>query len=144
MEKNMSGTVVVKEKRTLKKILSDRYNKEIEKLAAMTPEEYDKQLMIRKRAIQVAGNAATLALVACPADGPFGEILTAIATPVLAEIVEGVGKMFKPMVFGMQKKLCAKLINKDGVTDYQVNAAEYIESMKTLGQNISEFKGRAI
>ncbi len=41
-----------------------------------------------KVVIGVAGTVATVALAVCPADGPFGEICTALATPGLCALVD--------------------------------------------------------
>ena len=84
------GIIIKQEERkTVDKIKAWYYEKFIKTgKAAKFEEGVEKRAKFEKKAIVVAGTIATVALVFCPADGPFGELCTVLATPALCKLVD--------------------------------------------------------
>ena len=57
-----------------------------------------KGFAIAKAAVDTVGAVATIVLVACPLDGPFGEIVSLAATGVLHGLVAGAEKIYDSVV----------------------------------------------
>ncbi len=66
-----------------------------------------------KGVIKVVGVTATIILIICPADGPFGELLTALATPGLCALVDKIVDMYKNAAIGA-KRTGEKFIGFEG------------------------------
>ena len=93
--------VVVEERSTVNKIKGffnrfslDNIRKEykekmIDTGKSQRVEEFiDEKAELAKKQIRIMGTLATVALIAVPADGPFGELCTAFATPGLCALVD--------------------------------------------------------
>lgn len=81
---------------------SDEIDKKIEKRAETT-----------KKTIKVAGTVATVLLMICPADGPLGEVLTALATPALVELVDVKADIEKKATLGLKNIMEKKVLKVD-------------------------------
>lgn len=90
-------TVVVNEKRSfIDKIRAKYQEKVVDTGGSLKIEEQiEKQAEMTKKTIAVAGTIATIVLLICPADGPVGEICTALATPALIKLVDVVAEIKK-------------------------------------------------
>ena len=58
-----------------------------------------------KTAVKVVGTVATVVLVVCPADGPFGEVFTALATPALCVLVDKIADMAKKTTISAKRDM---------------------------------------
>lgn len=108
-------------------------------------EEIEKRAERKKKEIKVAGRLATIALAICPADGPFGEICAALATPGLCALVDIAAEIQKKALI-TGKRIAEKYILKvDGsngnVAGYNLNNNEIIEDIDSLKSAINEFSG---
>ena len=57
-----------------------------------------KGFQVAKKAVDIVGGIATVALVLCPMDGPFGEIATLISTGVLHGMVSSAEQIYDKAV----------------------------------------------
>lgn len=88
----------------------------------------------KKKAIKIAGTIATAVLVFVPADGPFGEIATALATPGLCALVDIVTDIKKKLLITGKRGIEKSLLRVDGanenVSAYDLTNGEIVEDMK--------------
>ena len=78
-----------KEKMNIEKIRNDYKEKYIDTGKSQEFEaKLEEDAKRKKKIIKVAGTAATIALIFIPADGPFGELCTILATPALCALVD--------------------------------------------------------
>lgn len=112
----MQGTLVVEEpKSTIDKFRNWYQNKMIDSgKAANFEEKLEKYTEKQKTTIKLAGTVATIVLFFCPADGPVGEICSALATPLLATLVEKKSELLKKTVIGTKRVIEAKYLGVDG------------------------------
>lgn len=107
-------------------------------------EKIDKQTKNTKTAIKVAGTIATIALTICPADGPFGEIATLLATPAFCKLVEVAAEIKKKVLIsvkrGSEKYIMHTSGENENVEEYDLNSGEYINDMKSFIQKLNEVK----
>lgn len=103
-------------------------------------EKLDKSLALQKKAIAIAGSVATVVLIFCPADGPVGEICTALATPLLVKLVDLKGKIIKNVLIGGKRKLEADFIKSDG-SSKKVQIPEF--NLSTLTKDFKDLKSTA-
>ena len=57
-------------------------------ISADIEEKIEKEAEITKTVIGIAGSVATIILMVCPFDGPFGELVTLLATPAFIKLVD--------------------------------------------------------
>lgn len=81
-------------------------------------QEFEKELdekakRIKKR-IKIAGTIATIALIFCPADGPFGEICTLLATPAFCKLVDLATDLEKKAIVSGKRSAEKYLLHVDG------------------------------
>lgn len=112
----MNGTLVVEEKRSIIDRFKNWYKTKVidTGLSAKAEEFVDFATKIEKGFISVVGTVATVALMFCPADGPFGEICSALATPALVKLADLKGKAMKKILVGGKRKLEGTFIGEDG------------------------------
>ena len=100
------GIIIANEKRSVidrfkswykEKILDTGKSQKFEK-------EVDRTTKWIKGGVKLVGTAATVALVFCPADGPFGEICTALATPALCALVDKIADIRKSLTIAAKRK----------------------------------------
>ncbi len=111
-------------------------------------EEIEKKAKRKKKTIKVLGRLATIALAICPADGPFGEICTALATPGLCALVDISTEIQKKALITGKRAAEKYVLKVDGsngnVAGYNLNNNEIIEdidSLKSAINDLSESKG---
>jgi len=142
----MENTIVLSEERSTIDKFKNWYK---EKLIATGKtknfeEKLDKSLKLEKNFIKIAGTVATIVLIFCPADGPVGEICTALATPLLAKLVDLKEKIVKSVVIGGKRKLEGTFIGADGssknieVPEFDLNKLP--NDFNNLKNTIEEFE----
>jgi len=141
----MSGTVMVQEPRKIKENFASWYNKKLIETgkSASFEEKFDKGIDIATKTVYVAGSIATVVLIFCPADGPFGELCTIAATPVLAKLVEEGGKLLKKVVIKDVKRdlIEGTIVQKDGSSQSVIIPdANIVEDAKVMANDINSFK----
>ena len=87
-----------------------------------------------KGVVTVAGTAATVALAACPVDGPVGEVLTGLATPAIVAGLDKIGDAIKTG-YSSGRKLCNGMIDSE--------TGKISVSSITDPNNIGNFKNMA-
>lgn len=112
----MESTIVLEEPRSVVDKFRNWYKEKVIDTgrAATTEEAIDRNIEIEKKVVKVAGTIATIVLLFCPADGPVGEICTALATPLLVKLVELKGDLTKKILIGGKRKFEADFIKEDG------------------------------
>jgi hypothetical protein len=89
-----------------------------------------------KRAIKIAGTIATVALAFCPADGPFGEICAALATPGLCALVDVAADIKKKTLITGKRSIEKHLLKVDDsngdIKGYNLENGEIVEDFKNL------------
>ena len=73
-------------------------NLEVDREKLENYKKVKKGFAIAKAAVDTVGSVATIVLVACPMDGPFGEIIALAATGVLHGLVAGAEKIYDSAV----------------------------------------------
>lgn len=98
-----------------------------------------------KKRIKVLGTAATVILLFCPADGPFGEICTALATPGLCKLVDICADIKKKALITGKRGFENKILHVDGsdpnIKGYDFTNGEVISDVKEALKDYSECKG---
>ena len=99
----------------------------------------------KKKIIKVAGAVATVALVFIPADGPFGELCTVLATPALCALVD-VSADIKKKALITEKRAVEKYVlhvdgtNKD-VKGFSLDRKELTEDFTKLKEAVNDLEG---
>jgi hypothetical protein len=141
----MTGTVMIQEPRKIKENFASWYQKKIIETgkSASFEEKFDKSINIATKSVYIAGSIATIVLIFCPADGPFGELCTIAATPVLAKIVEEGGKLLKKVVIKDVKRdfIEGTIVQKDGSSESVIIPdGNIVEDAKVIANDISSLK----
>lgn len=101
-----------------------------------------------KRAIKIAGTLATVVLFFCPADGPFGEFCTALATPGLCALVDLAADIKKKSIITGKRGLEKHFLRVDGsngnIDAYDLTNNEIIEDFGSLLKKADNFYHRSI
>ena len=92
-----------------------------------------------KNTIYVAGGVATVVLAICPADGPVGEAIAIIATPLLAKVVEAGATLVKDVVIGTKRVVEDKVVHEN-TAGQNVAITENL-SFEKVAEEITEVKG---
>jgi len=136
------GIIIKPEKRsTIDKIKIWYYKKFIETgKAAKFEEGIEKRTKLEKTSIKIIGTAATIALFFCPADGPFGEICTALATPALCAFVNVVADLEKKILIKLKRKAENTMgFGKEGqsptIEEPKLTAEDFINGAKVISQS---------
>ena len=101
-----------------------------------------------KKQIRVLGTLATVALIVIPADGPFGELCTALATPGLCALVDLAANIEKKLLItgkrGIEKSLLkvdaegtieAYDLTKDDLVKDLINAKIIADGIQIIGRS---------
>ena len=88
------------------KIVDTGKSKKVEEIIEEKAEKAKKQ-------IRIMGTLATIALVFIPADGPFGELCTAIATPGLCALVDLAANIEKKLLITGKREIEKNLLKVD-------------------------------
>ena len=99
----------------------------------------DAQAKTTKKVIKVAGTAATVLLTICPADGPFGEICTALATPGLCALVDLAADMKKKALITGKRGVEKHILHVQGKEGQDPNIIGYDLTSKEFYQDIGNF-----
>lgn len=87
-----------------------------------------------KKAIKIIGTIATLILAICPADGPVGEIASALATPGLCALVDVAANIKKKALITGKRGIEKHFLKVDGsdgnIASYDLTSGEIIEDFK--------------
>ena len=102
-------------------------------------ENFDKSVDVVKNTIYVAGGVATVVLAICPADGPVGEAIAIIATPLLAKVVEAGATLVKDVVIGTKRVVEDKVVHENTASQ-NVAITENL-SFEKVAEEITEVKG---
>ena len=94
-----------------------------------------------KKIIRGAGTAATIALIFIPADGPFGEMATLLATPALCGLVDVCADLKKKALVTGKRGIEKYVLNVDGsnekVKGFDIeNKESFIKDFKDLKQSL--------
>lgn len=102
-----SGMIIVPEKQNVIQRFKEYYKKNIIDTGKSEKFEktVDKVAKGVKTAVKVVGTVATVILVLCPADGPFGELCTALATPALCALVDKIADMAKKTTISAKRDM---------------------------------------
>lgn len=136
----VDGTIVVDENRSVIDSFRFLYKEKVIDTgkAQEFEENLDKGIEIAKNVIYIAGGVVTVALALCPADGPVGEAIAMIATPLLAKVAEGAFTLVKDAVIGTKRAFEEKVIHENGASD-KVNITEDL-SFEKVAQEITDVK----
>ena len=108
-------------------------------------EKIEKKAKRTKNTIRVLGTIATVALIFVPADGPFGEICTALATPGLCALVDVIADIKKKILISGKREIEKGILHVDGsnekVSGYDFSSKEEIVGdFKNLKDKIKGFE----
>lgn len=142
----MEGTLVLQEPRSVKRSFADWYNEKFIETgkSADFEEKFDRGIDISTKTVKTLGTFATIVLTLFPLDGPVGETFTAIATPVLAKLVEKGGNLLKNFIIGDVKRnlIEATFVRKDGSSrSVVIPDGDVVEDAKELSNDFQSFKG---
>ena len=109
-------------------------------------EKIEKEAKTTKKVIKVAGTLATVALIFIPADGPFGEIATALATPSLCALVDILAEIKKKALITGKRKIEKHILHVDGenkkISGFDLNNGQEIikefKEMKKALDNVEQ------
>ena len=105
---NMKGIIAIPENRdTINKMKNFKFK-------SISEEQFDNKIDVIKNIVKIAGVVATVVLVVVPVDGPFGELATALATPVLVKAVESMREPLKSLVVKKENRINAAIIDENG------------------------------
>lgn len=136
----VDGTIVVEENRSVidkfrfwykENVIDNGKSQEFE-------EKFDKGVEVAKNVVYVAGGVATVVLAICPVDGPVGEAIAVVATPLLAKVVEAGATLVKDVVLGTKRVVEEKVVHENGTSD-KVAITENLDFNKVASE-ITEFK----
>ena len=115
----VDGTIVLDENRSVIDGFRFWYKENIidTNKAQEFEEKLDKGVEIAKNAIYVAGGVVTVVMALCPADGPIGEAISIVATPLLAKVVEMGATLVKDVVIGTKRVVEEKIVHENGSSD---------------------------
>ena len=88
-----------------------------------------------------------MALIFCPADGPFGEVCTALATPALCTLVDKVADAEKKLAISAKRKgeeligFKGQGVNPD-VQGYE-SLDEIVKDAKSVRNDLNQFESEA-
>lgn len=104
-------------------------------------EKIEKRAKRKKKMIKTLGAIATVALAICPADGPFGEIAAALATPGLCELVDISAEIEKKALITSKRTAEKYILKVDGknenVAGYDITNGDVVEDIKSLKEAIA-------
>lgn len=108
-------------------------------------EKIEKKAKRTKNTIRVLGTAATIALIFIPADGPFGEICTALATPGLCALVDIASDIQKKALITGKRGIEKGILHVDGINEnvkgYDFSSQEeVVGDFKNLSEKIKGFE----
>jgi hypothetical protein len=105
-------------------------------------EKIDKDAKRTKKFVKFAGSVATVVLLFCPADGPFGEIATLFATPAFCALVDAAAELKKKTLITGKRSVEKYFLNCDGtnpnVTGFNFDNGEFIDDFKEFAKNLDE------
>ena len=105
----------------------------------------DNEAKIAKTAIGVIGAVATVILMICPVDGPFGEVCSALATPALIGLVSLAADLKKKALIGAKRFGEEKMgfgadgINPDVEKGYE-KMEDLVKDAKGVKENLEKYK----
>lgn len=142
----MEGTIVLQEPRRVKRSFADWYNEKFIETgkSAEFEEKFDRGIDIATNTVKTLGTIATVVLIFCPIDGPVGEIFTAVATPILAKLVEKGGQLLKKVIIGDVKRnlIEATYVRKDGSSkSVVIPDGDVVEDANDFSNDFQAFKG---
>ncbi len=85
-----------------------------------------------KKQIRIMGTLATVALIFIPADGPFGELCTAIATPGLCALVDLAANIEKKLLITGKRGIEKSLLKVDAggtIEGYDLKNDELVKDL---------------
>ena len=163
LNKNLVGTYteIIKSRKVLEPVIKNlklktSYNKlknrvtvtsvqntEIIKVAVA--DSNPKEAKKKKKIIKVVGGVATVALIFIPADGPFGELCTILATPALCALVDVSAELQKKVSITEKRAVEKYLLHVDGtnkeVTGLSLDKDELTKDFTNLKNAVDEFEG---
>lgn len=103
----------------------------------------DAQAKATKTAISIVGTVATVVLMFCPVDGPFGEALTLLATPAFCALVNVATDIRKKMLISGKRGFEKYFMKAEGgqnpqVSGYNLDNNEVIDDFVQFAENIGE------
>ena len=136
----VDGTIVVEENRSVIDKFRFWYKENVidNGKAQDFEEKFDKGIDVAKNVVYVAGGVATIVLAICPVDGPVGEAIAVVATPLLAKVVEAGATLVKDAVIGTKRVVEEKVVHENGSSD-KVAITENLDFNK-VAQEITDFK----
>lgn len=135
-----------KEKMNIEKIRNDYKEKYIDTGKSQEFEaKLEEDAKRKKKIIKVAGTAATIALIFIPADGPFGELCTILATPALCALVDVSTDIKKKLAITGKRAAEKYILHVDGsnknVKGYSLDKKDIIEDFTNLKSSIDNLEG---
>ena len=105
----------------------------------------DESAKKKKKVIKIAGTVATVALIFIPADGPFGELCTVLATPALCALVDVSADIQKKMQITGKRTVEKYVLHVDGtnknVTGLSLDKDELVKDFTNLKEAVNDFEG---
>lgn len=105
----------------------------------------EKDAKAKKKVIKVVGTAATIALIFVPADGPFGELCTLLATPALCALVDISTEIKKKAAISGKRAAEKYVLHVDGsnkdVKGFSLDKKELIDDFTSLKKAVNDFEG---
>ena len=111
-------------------------------------EKIEKDAKATKTGIKIVGTIATVALMFCPADGPFGEALTLLATPAFCALVDLAAEVKKKVLISGKRGIEKHFLKVDNanqnITGYNMENGEIVEDFVNLAKGINEVTKRGM
>ena len=105
----------------------------------------DEKAKKKKKIIKVVGGVATVALVFIPADGPFGELCTVLATPALCALVDVSADIKKKALITEKRAVEKYFLHVDGtnkdVKGFSLDRKELTEDFTKLKEAVNDLEG---
>ena len=111
-------------------------------IASEIEDKIDKDAKRTKKIVKFAGSVATVVLLFCPADGPFGEIATLFATPAFCALIDTAAELKKKALITGKRSVEKYLLHCDGtnpnVSGFNIENGEFVEDFKEFAKNLEE------
>lgn len=137
----MTSTVVVSEKRNVIDNFKGWYKEKI--IDTGMAKKFEEGLVgyheLQKNILNVAGKVATVILAVYPADGPLGETLAIVTSPLLTKLLDLQNKTTEMAVINAKRAFEAKFIKADGSSE---NVVLPKIDFDNLGSEVNEVIGQ--
>lgn len=142
--KNVPNTIIINEKRNTINKFREWYIEKI--IDTGVSKKFEDGLIsyhkTQEKLVNLLGKIATVILVVFPADGPLGESISILATPLISRVVSLQNKINEKNIITAKRSFEANFIKADGSSNEiiipEFNLDEIIKEIKDLSIMVSD------